>query len=807
MYSGAAGPLRPTTPSTLTPLRPMSLSRDFVENMTPTASAATTATAGHVAPPREGPSPAESSLLEDPLRGVRRVLPKREPNPEDPEGALDEPPAFVSPLDHRGAACMNGDCTKCGFKRLWSHGVRPLLYENGQLRGDVHPAWFTKVKWQIYKNEPVPPVREKADPDYGQGKRTKLTVVDQTGTVVDFLDHLEGRATNHLKHRSTLARQRASALQFDRQRQPGMMSRDTDYGEKYTIKEGRLIQSEHWCSCMLTMFVSVVEWLSVEFWDKTTGLLPLGAHVTANGGFAGETLEAGAFWATVVGESTDGGVPVYVVADEFGTKHHFLRSALRHRVLKKHCFLSVTGDKKQGSYSMRAMTQKEWKWLHENGVFERELITSLCTHSDNCATHFKSSATLEWYTSTYRGASAREEVRVDRKNGLSYTKREFKTYYENKSKAWMQVWDAAPRVQVTADGTTTARKHATWDDKNRCFDGMNSMYWDFGPPGHGKGVWDGLFGMFKQWLRTRANEALTDTTAITTTSGRIAKGFDCFQMLRNHFDCDTWREAHRDRAISRITVFWFEKGEIKRPLVPEVHVRCVDILKTYQFLVLRPGHVARRGHSCWCAACNGVALRGPLSGVLGHRLHVPSCIRYKNDFYEWENRPVAQLTGPAAAKRRSDRNTKGRTHARQLVSGDWVLVAARDHDTEELWLGRCVPNEEWEGRCTDAHKGRPANIGDTAFNTGDIAITVQWYGRVPSDSERRTFRIDEDEHDIFNATELRLSGFNPELVEGPPLPLRPRRGTRSDIELANDRARVWHITAETEALALVECDG
>ena len=28
---------------------------------------------------------------------------------------------------------------------------------------------------------------------------------------------------------------------------------------------------------------------------------------------------------------------------------------------------------------------------------------------------------------------------------------------------------------------------------------IKSLVWDFGAPGHGKGVWDGLFGMLKQW--------------------------------------------------------------------------------------------------------------------------------------------------------------------------------------------------------------------------------------------------------------------------------------------------------------------
>jgi hypothetical protein len=445
-------------------------------------------------------------------------------------------------------------------------------------------------------------------------------------------------------------------------------------------------------------------------------------------------------------------------------------------------------------------------------VFQDQLITVLATHSDNCATHFKSSISLEWYTRLYRGKSTDVETRID-SNNQSYTMAQFRTYHEPRiGGRWVEKWDAGT-PDSTAAGPTTGT-YATWNQDEHCFAGMRSLFWDFGPPGHGKGVWDGLFGMFKQWMRTRANEALTHPDSITTDSGRLAKPWDCYEQLKAHFDSQKWRKAHAHRAISHITVQWLGQKEIKRPAVPEVHYRCTDILKTYQFLVLRHGHVARRSHSCWCAACYGVAVRGPLSGVLGSGLVVKKCTRKRHaTFYEWSNRTCAQITGGHAQARRAARNMKFRGYAKSLTPGQWFLSAARADDTHELFLGRTVASDDtdWHGDCKYQHKGKD-RVTDSGvrFDPGDYAIAVQWYGRLMADNSNLTFKMDIPQIDIINSTELRLSGFDMELLQGTPENTRicKRRGAqRTADEVAKAVDRVWKLSAANEATALACCNG
>jgi hypothetical protein len=80
--------------------------------------------------------------------------------------------------------------------------------------------------------------------------------------------------------------------------------------------------------------------------------------------------------------------------------------------------------------------------------------------------------------------------------------------------------------------------------------GFHSILYDFGPPGHGKGVWDGLGGELKQWLRRRINSAQADSSKITSKSGAVEKAIDCYEMWSNYFELGTngaaWRQSQKD---------------------------------------------------------------------------------------------------------------------------------------------------------------------------------------------------------------------------------------------------------------------
>ena len=59
-------------------------------------------------------------------------------------------------------------------------------------------------------------------------------------------DSARGVLKDHLFHRATLAREKAANLEFERNRRPGGIADDSDFGENGNIAEARPIQSQYW---------------------------------------------------------------------------------------------------------------------------------------------------------------------------------------------------------------------------------------------------------------------------------------------------------------------------------------------------------------------------------------------------------------------------------------------------------------------------------------------------------------------------------------------------------------------------------
>jgi hypothetical protein len=136
-----------------------------------------------------------------------------------------------------------------------------------------------------------------------------------------------------------------------------------------------------------------------------------------------------------------------------------------------------------------------------------------------------------------------------------------------------------------------------------CGKSIPRIIWDFGAPGHGKGIWDGLFGMLKQRLRTVALQAIVDDDAIHTSSKTIRDPYDCFQQLKHMFDSDEWRKAHVHRKLDKFVFFWAGPRQIWRPTNKHEHQTIKGIHTKYQYYMLRPGEVAVRQYPCWCSSC------------------------------------------------------------------------------------------------------------------------------------------------------------------------------------------------------------
>ena len=661
--------------------------------------------------------------------------------------------------------CVDGSCTFCGFARLWSKSVRNelLTFELGKqprLRDDLHTVWDETVHWSCYRKEftdqeggkAVSPA-ELADPTYGENKSKKQLVVEsRSGTVVEFLDELEGLTAKAVQHRSTLDRQKASAAQFARNLRPGILCRDCDYAENFTIEEAKQVQSEHWTNKQCTLFISIVSYLLVDKWDATAGPLIPGDEVTINGEMSGASVNLDAKWARVVGKEEDaqegGNNPDderYRVVDFAGNESVCARSTLRHRVLYQQCFVGVTGDRKHDSYSMRHFSQEEWAWLVAHDVIATQKITTVATHSDNAAQHFKSSKTLCWYTS------------------------------------WLA---AAPGAE-----------------------GIKSSLWDFGPPGHGKGVWDGIAGMLKQWLRSRIFEGQHKSGVIKTTSGAIRTPFDCFEQLTHGF------HGKPTKTIDAFTVVWAGMGKISstRPRTPAEFCCVKDITKTYQYYVTNLGEVAARAHSCWCPSCFVHATAKPTTnGWLAGDLRVPGCIKSGQALYKYSKRSCEEVNGSARAQRHAASRANGKAAAQTLHPDEWVLFEAPDGDEdEEVWLGKAVQvnGGAWEGKVWSTCAARE-DIAGVRFDRGDVKVAVKWYEYHADDDEYDWWESDETPYHVMNATSLRYANPAMEQQGGVgALAVRPRRGPQAGAERQRERSRRWKVDAVHKAEAVQACGG
>jgi hypothetical protein len=100
---------------------------------------------------------------------------------------------------------------------------------------------------------------------------------------------------------------------------------------------------------------------------------------------------------------------VYLVRKEPGAEPQRVpRSKLRHGVVEKQCHPGITDDKKHGSYTMRYFIEKTIRHLKgevegSTGVVGAHGLTTLPTHSDNAAQHFRGSKSPHFFTKQLPG--------------------------------------------------------------------------------------------------------------------------------------------------------------------------------------------------------------------------------------------------------------------------------------------------------------------------------------------------------------------------------------------------------------------
>jgi hypothetical protein len=199
----------------------------------------------------------------------------------------------------------------------------------------------------------------------------------RTGTVTQLLDEFEKEVMRKFPHhRFTIARQKASAAEFDRNRGPGVVQSDVDYAMDGEIPppEGRSIQSQHWSPMGYTAFIQVVSWLVTAAWIDQSSELPIGAAVTvepSDSSEAGATIPAvGSFWAEVVSLPCVASAGRYSVrrygAAEDAEPELIERHLLRHRKLMTKAFIHISNDKTHDSYAAQTFMNQTFYWIGDS---------------------------------------------------------------------------------------------------------------------------------------------------------------------------------------------------------------------------------------------------------------------------------------------------------------------------------------------------------------------------------------------------------------------------------------------------------
>ena len=310
---------------------------------------------------------------------------------------------------------------------------------------------------------------------------------------------------------------------------------------------------------------------------------------------------------------------------------------------------AVSDDKKHDRFAMQHFTTKELEWLegYMKDNFKNDIpmghITHLHQHSDNAGQHFKSTGSIQYFTS------------------LIYNR----------------------------------------GDATQC-----SYVYSFGAPGHGKGFFDGLGGVFKNKIHSLIKGTKNPDRKIAgTETGYINNVTDVFDALKEYFKSSaSSREYRRRKGNNQVDTFKFFKyvaGEDEQVRRTEETFTSLDKINScYQFSVSNVGLVHSRMRSCWCLKCYEAMINGSLNWNADHSVaECTSCTNQTTSVYEFTKRSCKKLTGINAASVIQECSKTRSEMAKALTPGMWVLFKSSGDVDQPFWLGRTMSKPHWNNSC------------------------------------------------------------------------------------------------------------
>lgn len=469
-----------------------------------------------------------------------------------------------------------------------------------------------------------------------------------------------------------------------------------------------------------TLFVQVVSWLESARWIDRCSVLTKGDFVTVEtpeaslpgaiepgrNSFFGEVIEVPSVAAddSVSLENRVYGVRRYD-ASEDAQLTRVERQFLRHRVRHTKAFTHVSDDKTHDSQAAQTFINKTIAYIEEHYVnTEKEKFFAMHMHSDNAPSHFKSSQTMNYLT---------------------------------KLPAHLESWSA---------GTGKTFR----------------VYWEFGPPGHGKGVWDGIGA----WVKRTVRQDIIDhrppqNRSILTQSGNALSAKEVGEHLRAKFQTEEFVREHLDHTINELVVTFTSTGEITR-VTTNKFSPMPGMKKTFVFQAVREEVVLQRPFACWCNACMHASAPG--EGTMDTNYRVDGCA----SGLLWRETVIAREDAAGIANAR----TRTRNHARSLRD---QLIRHFKQTNQPVWVavqnrGEDEPDQYWIGRATGINKvfTEAGSVGRVRYSPGDAQIAVEWLERdISGGDERRIFKRWDggtEQRETFNSTELRALHVSMQLV-------------------------------------------
>eukprot|EP00984_Skeletonema_dohrnii_P024295 scaffold13403_cov120-Skeletonema_dohrnii-CCMP3373.AAC.2 len=427
---------------------------------------------------------------------------------------------------------------------------------------------------------------------------------------------------------------------------------------------------------------------------------------------------------------------------------------------------------------MQHYTEEELQWVEEymNTHFKNDIpqgyITHLHQHSDNAATHFKSTGAIEYFTSLIK------------KLGRDATKCHY--------------------------------------------------VYSFGAPGHGKGEFDGLGGTFKNVIHGLIRATKTSQRGIPgVESGYIQNVEDVYNALMTRFaeggteeetieegEATTTNEGTeegiqeeaaieegsieegeeaiindgtiaegilprtRTKAKNPINKYhFFHHDTIARPIhrPEEKFIKLDGISKNYQFVATGAGLVHMRQRSCWCMNCMCMMMEGSLNWPESKTISGCTSSTLSATVYQFVKKSCVKTLGTGVTTTRADRVHEKNEMTTLLRPGDWMFFKGGEGDSQLVWLGRAVSKTEWSNQCIWKNEtGRDLIAGHVRVARNEYAINVQWYTLKQADNPLE-YVIEKAEPDpiVNNNKELLHAGFPMTQVIGSRSRVPRRRNVRS----------------------------